>query len=152
MRANWAAFVTSFVLAVLLTRFGRDLANRHRLFDLGDGTRKVHQRPIPRVGGIGVMIAFFTTLGAAVAGGLAPMDGAERSLVAALFGGGAWVVLAGVWDDLRGAPAWGKFALQMVAAWFVCSEGLRFDAVALPFWGPSRWGFWRCRRRWRGSS
>ncbi len=48
-----ACFLISFIMQFFVMKY----ANKNRLYDM-PGERKVHDRPIPRLGGIGIFIAF----------------------------------------------------------------------------------------------
>ena len=54
-------FVTALVLALLTTPLVGSLGTRLRAFDQPN-ERKVHRKPIPRVGGIAIFLSFFVTL------------------------------------------------------------------------------------------
>ncbi|MEC8423242.1 MAG: undecaprenyl/decaprenyl-phosphate alpha-N-acetylglucosaminyl 1-phosphate transferase, partial [Myxococcota bacterium] len=56
MRTYLIAFVLSLVAGLVSTRVIRDLALRFGLYDRGGG-RKLHTRPIPRLGGVAVAIS-----------------------------------------------------------------------------------------------
>src|SRR5260221_10544532 len=106
-----AASVVSFVVAfiamrVLLSRFGHVALDR-------PNERSLHERPIPRTGGIGVLLA---------------------ACVALLFGASElWIPIAialglaavSIADDLRGLPAWARllahFAAAGVLVWYFLS-------------------------------
>src|SRR3954453_19132098 len=49
----------AFVLSVLLTPAVRALALRVNLVDAPDNKRKVPKKPIPRIGGIAIAVAYF---------------------------------------------------------------------------------------------
>ena len=57
----------SLALALLLTPFVRDSIGKLGFLDHPDGTRKKHASPIPRVGGIAIVIAYVATFAIALA-------------------------------------------------------------------------------------
>ena len=57
----------SFIVCLSFTPLVRILALRLNLVDVPDNRRKVHKRPIPRVGGVAVAAAYFGSLVALVA-------------------------------------------------------------------------------------
>jgi UDP-GlcNAc:undecaprenyl-phosphate/decaprenyl-phosphate GlcNAc-1-phosphate transferase len=54
-------FVTALVLALLTTPLAGSLGTKLGAFD-HPNERKIHRKPIPRVGGIAIFLSFFTTL------------------------------------------------------------------------------------------
>lgn len=100
-----------------------------------DGGRKVHVRPIPRVGGLGIMAAFLLTTG-----GLAlarPWLPAEIGIALALpawpiWLGGLLMAVVGFVDDVRDLNALPKLIAQAFIALLVVAGGYRiavFDAA-----------------------
>ena len=56
MRTYLIACTLSLIISLLLTPLLRDFAIRMNWVDLPDD-RKIHQKPIPRIGGIAILIA-----------------------------------------------------------------------------------------------
>ncbi|MBN1337608.1 MAG: undecaprenyl/decaprenyl-phosphate alpha-N-acetylglucosaminyl 1-phosphate transferase [Deltaproteobacteria bacterium] len=143
MRTLLVAFGLSFLLGILLTRKVRDLATRRGLVDVG-GDRHIHTRPIPRLGGLALVISFALPLALLVAvyeNDLTRAILQQRALVAALTGGGAVIVAVGLWDDLKGMRAWIKLAGQVAAALVVWGVGVRIEFISIPFVGPIHFGW-----------
>lgn len=99
----------SVVLALILTPLVRDFLGKSFL-DHPDGIRKKHAAPVPRVGGIAILLSYLITFG--IAWGL-PLPSTRYlhhdlhnivplTLVASL------VFLTGLLDDLLGLAAWQK--------------------------------------------
>jgi UDP-GlcNAc:undecaprenyl-phosphate GlcNAc-1-phosphate transferase len=123
------AALTSIAVTPLVIR----VAVARRLYDIPDATRRLHTRPIPRLGGVAVFIA--TVLGllaAAIVGipGAEPSPGRHRFFAGVLLGG---VVLfaAGLVDDLRGLRPAAKLGAQCLAALVVYLFGLQIQVVSL---------------------
>ena len=53
----------AFLFALFLTPLVRNAANRMGLVDKPDATRKFHLGPVPRVGGVGVALAYVLAMG-----------------------------------------------------------------------------------------
>lgn len=136
-------FTVSFGLAVVLTRVFRDVAIRFGLYDKVEGGRKLHVRPVPRVGGLAVAMAFGLSLvGVAIyQGSLAALLLGDAPLVSALLGGGSLILALGVWDDLFGVRPIYKLAAQVLAALVVCAAGVQIDGIAIPFYGVLQFGW-----------
>ena len=116
--------LTSFLSAVLVTLIGLPLIVKtcryFNFFDLPDG-RKVHSRPVPRLGGLIFMPA--AVVGLFVASWTQVMMGGEEfvfgvSTIAMTFGG-LMIYFIGVIDDRYGMKASHKFIIQIFAALFL---------------------------------
>jgi UDP-GlcNAc:undecaprenyl-phosphate GlcNAc-1-phosphate transferase len=136
MRTAAAAFMAATLVGAVLTPIVRLLAHRFGAFDHAFTSRKLHGKPIPRLGGIAIVAAFHAPLLA-----LAFVDSdvgrrfyadAQRAL--ALIAGGLAIAALGVWDDLRGADAKTKFTVQFAVAGTMYALGFRVDQIANP-WG-----------------
>ncbi|MEL6341919.1 MAG: MraY family glycosyltransferase [Myxococcota bacterium] len=138
MRTYIIAFAISLLASVILTRFIRDLALRFSLVDAPAGGRKIHRRPIPRLGGIAIIIAFALPLI-----GLAVWDNrlstqlfAEHDLLWALVAGGGVIFATGIYDDIRGMRSLIKLVAQIAAGLLVFAAGVRIEAISVPFLSP----------------
>ncbi len=100
--AAWAATVA---LLPFVIRFSWRIG----ALDVPGEARRIHQKSVPRIGGVAV---FFVFVAIALLSGAA--DGAFRFALA----GAAVVFTVGFADDLIGLPAWVKFFFQTVAAAF----------------------------------
>src|SRR5215813_12052811 len=97
------------------------------------GERKIHTVPIPRLGGVSVVVSGLLTVLIVrelehVTGGVMWVDPGVWKPVSL---GGAIVFLLGVWDDMRPVPAWAKFVLQAVAAGVAIWFGILIEHVSL---------------------
>src|SRR5499426_1272302 len=97
------------------------------------GERKIHAIPIPRLGGVSVVVSGLLTVLSVweferVTGGVMGVDPGVWKPVSL---GGAIVFLLGVWDDIRPVPAWVKFVLQGVAAGVAIWCGILVEHISL---------------------
>ena len=100
--AAWAATVALLPLVIRLSwRIGA--------LDIPGEERRIHQKSLPRIGGL----AFFAAFVAA-----AFLSGAVSGSFRFALAGAALVFTVGFADDLVGLPAWVKFFFQIVAAAF----------------------------------
>ncbi|QRK12719.1 undecaprenyl/decaprenyl-phosphate alpha-N-acetylglucosaminyl 1-phosphate transferase [Archangium violaceum] len=131
------AFLVALMVAMVLTLVVRNRALAWGLLDQANSSRKIHVQPIPRLGGIGIVGGFFAPLCALflVDSGVGNHFQSQTALVWGLFGGGLGVAALGLYDDLRGAGAKLKFAVQLVLALGLYALGFRIDHIANPF-GP----------------
>jgi UDP-GlcNAc:undecaprenyl-phosphate GlcNAc-1-phosphate transferase len=142
MRTYLVAFTISLIASLIFTRVVRDLAHRYKLYDEPSGGRKIHTRPIPRLGGIAVAISILLPL---LALGLwenkiSRLLVADRPLLISLAAGSGVMILVGIFDDLKGSRAIIKLLAQIAAASIVFSVGIRVEAISVPFFEPMRFG------------
>ena len=111
------------------------LARRYGALDHALSSRKVHGRPVPRTGGIAIVLAFClpVILTCAGVGGAWELPHDARSRALGLLLGGALIASLGMYDDLHGAGARLKLAVQFAAAAIAYAFGYRIDEVSLPF-------------------
>jgi UDP-GlcNAc:undecaprenyl-phosphate GlcNAc-1-phosphate transferase len=110
------ALITALVISMAIIPLMMRLAPRLGMVDLPD-PRKVHARPIPRVGGIGIALGSIAAMLLWM-----PMQGWMPSYLA----GSVVLLLFGAWDDSRELGHYVKFVGQFAAA------------VAVVYWG----GLW----------
>lgn len=120
----------AFAFAVLLTPACRAVSVRLGFVDTPDDVRKLHPKPVPRTGGVAVLIAYTASLGIVF---LTPWGRRELPSVFAsapvLLTAGGVVFITGLWDDLRGLKPWLKLAGQALGAATACASGLRVEGI-----------------------
>ncbi|TNF38196.1 MAG: undecaprenyl/decaprenyl-phosphate alpha-N-acetylglucosaminyl 1-phosphate transferase [Deltaproteobacteria bacterium] len=130
------AFLVSLLVAAIATPLVLKVALARELYDLPD-ERKVHTRPIPRLGGVAIVLAFF----APVTGLLLIEAGASIALtqswpqIIGLYVGGILIAAIGVYDDIKGANAVQKLVVQVGVAVLMFFLDYRIDAISDPFGG-----------------
>jgi UDP-GlcNAc:undecaprenyl-phosphate GlcNAc-1-phosphate transferase len=128
-------FAVALVVGLFITPVVRGAAHRFGLLDYPGG-RKVHQVPVPRLGGVGMAIAFGVAIGAATL--VSPDLGATAVLrpnrAMAILAGVSLLLVIGVVDDTRGMRALVKLGLQVAAVTVAWALGLSVDTLFLP-WG-----------------
>src|SRR5262245_35498711 len=130
MHSAIAAFLVAVVVVVAVTpivrRFALDVGAVDR-----PGERRVHGRAIPRLGGIGLVLAFFAPL--LLLFGLetdvARQFFSEPMRIVGLVTGGLIVCGLGVFDDVRGVSAWRKLWVQLASGAVAFACGYRIGAV-----------------------
>jgi UDP-GlcNAc:undecaprenyl-phosphate/decaprenyl-phosphate GlcNAc-1-phosphate transferase len=143
MRTAAVAFVLSMLCATVLTPLVRRLAHSRGFLDHALSSRKIHGRPIPRLGGIAIVIGFYVPMLALTLfpTGVGELFLAQRNHVIGLFVGGLAIALLGLYDDLRGAGAGRKFLVQFAVAGGLYYLGFRIDALANPIGEPLTLGW-----------
>jgi UDP-GlcNAc:undecaprenyl-phosphate GlcNAc-1-phosphate transferase len=123
------SFLVALALAFALTPAAIRIAPRIGAIDTPKDERRMHAKPMPRFGGMGIFVSVTAALAIAafvLLPALPPQfrDGQAVKLTGVLIGG-ALIYAVGVADDLRGMPAKVKFLCQIVCACVVCLFGVR---------------------------
>jgi UDP-GlcNAc:undecaprenyl-phosphate GlcNAc-1-phosphate transferase len=123
-----AIFVASVLASFVLTRYVRDLATA-RGWVAGPGLeRHLHKRPLPRLGGVAIFLAFLFSIG--IAGLISwwnPRLGfgfSPRALLTVMVPG-FLIFLLGLYDDLHPVGPYFKFLVQVLAGAILFAGGLR---------------------------
>lgn len=106
----WLAAVAAVAVSFFLTGALRRFALARKIIDIPN-ERSSHFSPMPRGGGLAIVITFLVGLLAMRAAGYMP-----AFLFPALFGAGTWTALIGWIDDRRGMPAWIRLIGHFIAA------------------------------------
>lgn len=138
MRTYLVLFGLAFAGTILMTPLIIRFCRRFRWLDRPDGQRKLHRQPIPRLGGIGIILAFLASMGA-----MFLYDNAITRQFMELAPRLGWVLLMslvvssiGLVDDVRGGIGpWFKFLVQIGAAAALWSLGFRVSQLTVPLAG-----------------
>ncbi len=139
MRALIVVGFCSLLVVWLLTPFCRDFFNFLEIVDRPDARRKLHTRPIPRVGGIPVAISYILVVLAAVLAAsfwkeIRAESGPSIGLLARLLPSLVLIFLTGLLDDFFGLTPWQKLGCQMGAALCAVWAGVRLGPVSANPW------------------
>ncbi len=133
----------SVLLAVLLTPWVIRLARRIGAVDQ-PGLRGVHQRPIPRIGGVAIFLSAMCPIVAVLVLDNA-LGAASRSAprhLMALLCCSTLMFLVGLADDLKDVPARRKLLAELLITGLLCCAGVRISSIALPDQGMLFLGGW----------
>lgn len=114
----------SAVISYLATPAVKKMAYKVGAVDVPKDGRRMHDHPIPRLGGLAIALAFLLSTILTV-----PLD---RELQGILLGGIVILVL-GVLDDSLTLPALPKFFVQIIAASVVVAHGCTIRFITNPF-------------------
>jgi UDP-GlcNAc:undecaprenyl-phosphate/decaprenyl-phosphate GlcNAc-1-phosphate transferase len=137
MKTYFGLFLISVCASLTLTPLLRRFCERYQLLDQPRDQRRVHRKPVPRLGGV----AIFLSLGIALS--VLPLVNnfltqtlrPELVSIVVFLSCGFLVLLLGVYDDLRGASARLKFAALAAVTTLFYVLGGRIDALSIPFFG-----------------
>jgi len=123
--------IVSFVLSLLLTPVVRNIFRRLGLVDHPDHPRKLHSRPIPRVGGIAIALAYTLAFGLLLVTKLRAGDIVWNAfpIIWKLFPAAVLIFATGLLDDLFRLKPWQKLAGQIAAATVAYFAGVQVMGV-----------------------
>ena len=135
MQTVVVAFLISLVVALAMTPLVRGAAFRFGVLDHALTSRKIHGKPIPRLGGVAIVVAFFVPLVALFFfdTGVGRLLWSQPQRALALILGGLAIAALGTFDDLKGSGARIKFAVQVLVAAAMWFADYRADTIATPF-------------------
>ena len=125
------AFLLNLVLMPAIIRY----AHKKKWYD-GRNARKVHTDDVPRLGGVGMFVAFFI---AAIVGFALMPDGGDGTIARPLlsylpvFVGILVMHTVGLFDDFKNLPALKKLLIQILAGVIVTLGPHRISSIVLPF-------------------
>lgn len=117
-------FLLSLVIAALSTPIVKKLAYKLGAIDVPKDERRVHNKPIPRMGGLAIYLAFaFCSL---------YFSGFDKRVVGIVIGG-TLIVVMGIIDDIKNLKPLPKFAFQIAAALVLISFDISVKSITVPF-------------------
>lgn len=116
------AAICAALLAFCVTPPVRVLAFKLGAIDVPLDNRRIHKKPIPRIGGLAIYAAFCLTA--------CLFCNFDKELVN-IIAGGAILVIIGILDDIFRLNAWLKLAVQFLAAGLAVCNGCIIDHINL---------------------
>ncbi len=111
-----AALLAAAVVALISTPVVRSLAFRVGAVDVPKDNRRMHNHPIPRMGGLAIFFGFVLSVLIFL-----PLSQQLRGMVL----GAVIIVILGIFDDIYALPAKPKFLVQILAALIAVLAGNR---------------------------
>src|SRR5688500_3662165 len=121
----WGFLLALGIVLILTPAVGR-VARILGVVDEPGETRRIHAWPVPRLGGIAVLLGIVVPALAFLA-----LDGPYRGILL----GAAIATCVGVVDDFRGLPWWAKLGGQSSAAAVAIGFGVTVDHFTFPVVG-----------------
>ncbi|MEA2173170.1 MAG: UDP-GlcNAc:undecaprenyl-phosphate/decaprenyl-phosphate GlcNAc-phosphate transferase, partial [Blastocatellia bacterium] len=137
MKTYLALFIISTFSSVTLAPIIRRVCERAGWLDEPLDERRVHQRAVPRLGGVGIFISMMLSIAALsfVDNLLTQSIYPYWSKLLVILGPATLIFVLGVYDDMRGASAVFKFVFQALAGTLFFVLGGRIEALGIPFIG-----------------
>lgn len=118
-----SSLVASVLVAYFSTPLSVKIAGKIGAIDVPADGRRMHDHPIPRLGGLAIIIAFVI---------VSFIAGRYHALMLRQIVPGALIIgVLGVIDDAKRLPAWPKFLVQCVAAGIAVLSGVRVTGISL---------------------
>ena len=117
--------VIAFLISLGVTPFVRKLAFKIGAVDVPKEARKIHNKPMPRMGGFAIFIAF--VLGLVISKGA--ITTTERGIII----GATVIVIGGILDDVMDLKPKSKLAFQVLAAVILILHGIYINSITNPF-------------------
>ena len=118
-----AALVVALVVALVSTPVVKNLAIKVKAVDVPKDGRRMHDHPIPRMGGLAIFLGFLLSVLLFL-----ELNPQMRGMLL----GAVIIVVLGIFDDIYSLRAMFKFVVQIVAALVAVLSGNVIEAVSNP--------------------
>ncbi len=122
------AILTAAGISCCITPLVKWLARKVGAMDIPKDKRRMHNKPIPRMGGLGIFLGFLISF---------LIFGKVNTELRGILIGAGLIVALGIVDDIKALRAIPKFLVQIIAAVIVVCHGCRianFLGWELPLW------------------
>ncbi len=133
MAIVYSIIIITFISCLILTPIAIKMCKKFGWVDIPKDNRRVHSKPMPRSGGIAIILSMFIGL---IIYYLITKDIPSISLNEKFYGyviGGILIAAMGFIDDVFTLRARHKFIFQLVAGIVVYAFGIRISGVKIPF-------------------
>ena len=118
-----AALVVAFLVAVITTPVVKNLAFKMGAVDVPKDNRRMHDHPIPRMGGLAIFLGFLLSV-------LVFLD--LNNQLRGMLLGAVIIVVLGIFDDIYSLKASLKFVIQIIAALVAVMSGNVIEIISNP--------------------
>lgn len=125
MNSLYLFAIVSIVFSLALTPFVKKIAVKLKIIDIPEGNRRIHNKPIPLLGGVAIYFSFVVTL-LLKQGSL---TGDEMGVIL----GATVIVIGGLLDDKFDIKPRYKLVFQLAATLILMIYGVRISVVTNPF-------------------
>lgn len=124
-----SVFVIAMIISYILTPYARRLACRLGAIDVPKDNRRVHEKPIPILGGIAIYVSFIVTI--VIFAAFSKNMNLSRGFKGILLGA-TLILVVGIVDDIKQVPAGYKLAVQILAASIAVYNGVIINFIKFP--------------------
>ena len=129
------ALVLAMVVAFVSTPLVKTLAQKVGAVDVPKDARRMHDHPIPRMGGLAIFFGFMVSTLLFVWPSTAQLEQLRGMLLGAVI-----IVVLGIFDDIYSLRAWFKFLVQIAAALVAVFSGNVVTTISNPnIFSPNPW-------------
>lgn len=118
-----AALVAAILIAFIATPVVKSLAEKVGAVDVPKDNRRMHNHPIPRMGGLAIFLGFLLSTLIFV-----PLSTAMQGMLL----GSVIIVILGIFDDIYALPALPKLVVQIAAALVAVLHGNVIQVISNP--------------------
>ena len=118
-----AALIVALIVALVATPVVKSLAFKMGVMDVPKDNRRMHDHPIPRMGGLAIFLGFLLSVLL-----FAEITPQLRGMLL----GSVIIVVLGIFDDIYSLPAMFKFVVQIVAALVAVFSGNVIQTLSNP--------------------
>ncbi|MGE5474016.1 MAG: glycosyltransferase family 4 protein [Ignavibacteriales bacterium] len=128
------AFAIAFIVAFFSTPFVRKIAFKIGAVDIPKDERRMHDKPLARLGGLAIFIGFiisivYIIISSYIDTGVMKLDSRFQGLLI-----GSFIIISiGIIDDTRTLKPWIKLVFQIIAALIVVLSGITIQEISNPF-------------------
>lgn len=123
-------FSIALAFSYLLTPYAKDLAYKIGAIDIPKDHRRVHKKPVPRLGGLAIYFSFIiTAIMTTIFSGGVKFNNQFKGILL----GVTIIVVTGIIDDVKQISAKYKLAGQILAAAIAIYSGVTIDFIKFPF-------------------
>lgn len=126
MGKEYVMFCVALAASLAITPLVIKFAVKIGAMDVPKDNRRVHNTPIPLIGGLAIFVAFIVTI-------LIFIPLSDQRQIIGLLIGGTFIVIVGLIDDIRPMRARVKLILQIIAAIILVYFGVTIKFVTNPF-------------------
>ncbi|WP_066506072.1 MraY family glycosyltransferase [Abyssisolibacter fermentans] len=124
-------FLVALLISYITTPLAKKIAYKLGAIDIPKDERRVHKKPIPRLGGLAIYVSTVLSIIIFSFAGYIQMD---KSLISILIGG-TIIAVTGIIDDTKNLPAKIKLLGQIAAAGVLIWGGIKISFISKPFSG-----------------
>ncbi len=133
MAAVYSIIVITFIFALILTPITIKFAHKFNLVDIPNDNRRIHKKPMPRIGGVAIVVSMFLAF---LIYYLFTRNIESIALDKKFYGyaiGALIIALMGIIDDIFNLKARYKFFFQLAAGIVIYYFDIRISGFKIPF-------------------